>query len=48
MLAGSPALALLWGSGEGCAAAVTMVDSPSLVATYLKRMCSITLSLAGA
>lgn len=31
MLASTPALALLLGSGEGCAAAVTMVDSPSVV-----------------
>lgn len=47
MLASNPALALLLGSGEGCALAVTIVDSPSLRAAYLKRTCSITVSFDG-
>ncbi|MFP3564587.1 hypothetical protein [Paraburkholderia sp. SIMBA_030] len=47
MFASRLALALLFGSGEGWALAVTMVDSPSIFAAYLKRMCSMTVSLDG-
>jgi hypothetical protein len=47
MLASRLALALLFGSGEGWALAVTMVDSPSFFAAYLKRICSITVSVDG-
>jgi hypothetical protein len=41
------ALALLFGSGEGWAFAVTMVNSPSFFAAYLRRICSMTVSLDG-
>jgi hypothetical protein len=45
--ASSPALALDFGSGDGCAAAVRTVDSPSFLHAYLMRTCSITVSFAG-
>jgi hypothetical protein len=45
MFASRLALALLFGKGEGRALAVTMVDSPAFFAAYLKRTCSMTVSL---